>query len=106
MTDQNLKPCPFCGGEGVPLSGSGAGKVGCVECFSEAHVDTWNRRLNSWISVEERLPEPYVRVWTYPPAPFGSERHMKYDGNDLVWFFDAFPVTHWQPLPEPPIEGD
>lgn len=57
-----------------------------------------------WISVEDRLPEPNVRVFTWPPAPFGYERHLKDDGE--TWFFDVFPVTHWMPLPDPPEEQD
>jgi len=59
--------------------------------------------MMEWISVEERLPPPNITVivWPYPvELPALLLRHIKDDG--VTWFFDAFPVTHWMPLPEPP----
>lgn len=57
-----------------------------------------------WISVEERLPEPYIWVLVY------AEKHKVafdafYDGaqwKDAV--LNGLIVTHWMPLPEPPKE--
>jgi len=55
-------------------------------------------RMPGWVSVEDRLPEPDVQVFCYPRSIFQT-RHLKPSGE---WFFDAIPVTHWMPLPEPP----
>ena len=63
----------------------------------------YNRLCNEWISVDERLPEIDVSVITFPYSMV-TIRHMKMDGKDKVWFFDALPVTHWMPLPQPPTK--
>ena len=62
----------------------------------------YNRLCNEWINVDERLPEIDVSVITFPYSMV-TIRHMKMDGKDKVWFSDALPVTHWMPLPQPPI---
>ena len=57
-----------------------------------------------WISVEERLPEPYVEVLLYS----GGERYTGYMHNDKRFTVNAshYPSrpTYWMPLPEPPKE--
>ena len=53
-----------------------------------------------WVSVEDRLPEPDVDVLTAPFGPL-TIRYLKPSGE---WFFDALPVTHWQPLPAFPTD--
>ena len=63
----------------------------------------YNHLCNEWISVDERLPEIDVSVITFPYSMV-TIRHMKMDGKDKVWFFDALPVTHWMPLPQPPTK--
>lgn len=58
-----------------------------------------------WISVKDRLPEPYERVLVYAPS--------RYDyGNFDMCVMYGFHchlcthhgVTYWMPLPEPPEE--
>jgi len=57
-----------------------------------------------WISVEDRLPEPPVRVFTWGafdipwPCYFTSESKWR-DATDGEWLVG---ITHWMPLPEPP----
>jgi hypothetical protein len=64
----------------------------------------WQAAMESqWISVDDRLPDVGVHVFVYPSEPLPI-RYMKKDGDDIVWFFDALPVTHWMPLPQPPKE--
>jgi hypothetical protein len=53
--------------------------------------------MSEWISVKDSLPERGEMVITYPYSPV-TVRCYKESG----WFFDAFPVTHWMPMPEPP----
>ena len=57
-----------------------------------------------WISVEERLPEPYTWVTVYNP----NGKYTKIDADEIVggnWVRHCGKVTHWMPLPEPP-EGE
>lgn len=66
------------------------------------------REQPRWISVDERLPEPFVSVLVYMP----DERplppvHEGFLAREGMWYanhFDREPmeITHWMPLPEPP----
>ena len=65
---------------------------------------------SDWISVEERLPKPYVSVLVYMPEerPLPTV-HEGFLAREGVWYanhFDRDPgdVTHWMPMPEPPKE--
>lgn len=63
--------------------------------YNDGKRDAWQ-----WISVEERLPEPWKEVLIYrgeEMAIVSSE--VTPDGR---WLFSN--VTHWMPLPEPPKE--
>ncbi len=56
-----------------------------------------------WISVKDKLPEPYVDVLVRRSIGMSVE----YIGSGGVWrdghvYHDKHPVTHWMPLPEPP----
>jgi hypothetical protein len=74
------------------------------ELVRGAYNDGWQAAMESqWISVDDRLPDVGVHVFVYPSEPLPI-RYMKKDGDDIVWFFDALPVTHWMPLPQPPKE--
>ena len=61
---------------------------------------------NSWISVEERLPEhgALVLVWhKYLERAFVCQ----WDDRADIWLSEKFTfsrktATHWMPLPEPP----
>lgn len=66
-----------------------------------------------WISVEERLPEAWKPVLAFDPTGYGEIGIAFIVGslNTVVWrgvgFTNtAYPpnVTHWMPLPEPPME--
>ena len=71
-----------------------------------------------WIPVTERLPEeigwylvkveaPYkpIRIYKYEPSKWYNDDDNLWrdgDGGDGYYVFNWF-VTHWMPLPEPPI---
>lgn len=71
-------------------------------------------RLGSgWISVEERLPEAWKPVLAFDPTGYGEIGIAFIVGslNIVVWrgagFTNtAYPpsITHWMPLPAPPVE--
>ena len=64
--------------------------------------------VQEWISVDDRLPEPFVTVLVQMPGeePFPTVREG-FISNDGVWQSAMFrrepgEVTHWQPMPQPP----
>ena len=65
-------------------------------------------RVPQWISVNDRLPEPYVPVLVHMPGekPFTTVRRG-FISNDGIWQSSMVrrepgEVTHWQPMPQPP----
>ena len=69
-------------------------------------------KVPKWISVEERLPEPYQNVLTCARKLFGADRLLVYgidytiDTGEWVCGGESYKtmITHWTPLPEPPKE--
>lgn len=74
-----------------------------------------------WISVKDRLPEPYIFVLVYEhredqPSPTSIARWEGDEWNglgeddeednafysDLFWGISWRNITHWMPLPSPP----
>ena len=67
--------------------------------------------VQEWISVEDRLPEPFVSVLVQMPGeePFPTVREG-FISNDGIWQSAMFrrepgEVTHWQPMPQP-LKGE
>ena len=64
-------------------------------------------RVQEWISVKERLPEPWKQVLIYSRHDFcESALYIGAPGKwRVTWnheMLDDDSVTHWMPLPEPP----
>jgi hypothetical protein len=63
---------------------------------------------SAWISVDERLPEPFVSVLTYMPGeaphPTVHEGYLNKRGKWYAGGVDRLPdeVVMWMPMPEPP----
>lgn len=107
----NLKPCPFCGGEPKLMQAW----VECKKCRAMAAVSgarndaisAWNRRFGSgidvggtedgWIPVTERLPDEGDTVLMWHKDGFVMLAVNMFDEMDNV--------THWMPLPAPPEGG-
>lgn len=115
MTEE-LKPCPFCGSEGVRFItdidkhgvycayGCKAGTAAQLSAVAAvAAVAAWNRRASNWIPLSERLPKELERVWIgWDDSAFtmaswhvgGAWLECRTKGLDQP--------THWQPLPAAP----
>ena len=92
------------------------------ESAKNAHCNSCKKR-NSWISVEERLPDKngqylvytkwtygsFIRLCCWTPKYNGFEEHLK---GRAIWYvydseygdYECKDITHWMPLPEPPKE--
>ena len=66
--------------------------------------------VQEWVSVEDRLPEPFVTVLACIPSeePLPTV-HESYIADHGAWVciltaerYKTGEVTHWMPLPEPP----
>jgi hypothetical protein len=67
--------------------------------------------IGGWISVKDRLPEPYETVAVIAKADCWSYCLGWLNGDEWVIAEEAseeWAVTHWMPLPEPPkeVSGD
>ena len=69
--------------------------------------------VQEWISVDDRLPEPFVSVLAFIPSeePLPTV-HESYIEDHSAWVciltaerYKTGEVTHWMPMPEPPREG-
>jgi hypothetical protein len=64
--------------------------------------------LPRWISVEERLPDRYVRVLAFVQCePHDHPHAIGFLGATSLWSLDGIcepseEITHWMLLPEPP----
>ena len=82
----------------------------CLEMIAD-HLITNGVTVQEWISVDDRLPEPFVPVLVQMPGeePFPTVREG-FISNDGIWQSAMFrrepgEVTHWQPMPQP-LKGE
>ena len=55
-----------------------------------------------WISVEDKLPEDHLDVLVWEEHA-GRDYALSYYVDGLGWYKGTPDVTHWQPLPKPPV---
>ena len=83
---------------------------GFEDCFPERfadHLIAHGVTVQEWISVDDRLPEPWKQVLIYSRHDFcESAFYIGIPGKwRVTWnheMLDADSVTHWMPLPQPP----
>ena len=83
---------------------------GEMQEYHEMALEALREQGQRWISVEDRLPEPFVSVLGYcpdeEPLPTVHECYVNGFGqwtSSLVYGMGN--VTHWMPIPDPPEEG-
>jgi len=101
--NKELKPYPFCGSEAKRNDDlQNWGEIFCTNCgchMAEGGMNkaikAWNTR-NTWIPVDERLPEEGQRVICL----MRGERAEDTKVQILRWFeYDNADVSHWMPIP-------
>ena len=122
---QELKRCPFCGGESVLLNSSreipeesAVFWVYCKNCSAtsmtydkrEEAIECWNTRTPGWIPVEERLPEEPKENPEFDNKPLelylvdiGESYPLRafWNGKQFADGWSILKVIAWMPLPEP-----
>jgi hypothetical protein len=58
--------------------------------------------MTKWISVEERLPDNNQFTLLYCLLDMGLNIRIGEFGSDIKIYHDLG-ITHWMPLPEPPV---
>ena len=86
--------------------------VGFTEPTTIKMFAAWLERAEQtgWISVEEDLPDYGITVLTATEEGFVTTNHLveaRGSAWDCIWRFDftSSPITHWQPLTQPPAGG-
>ena len=69
--------------------------------------------MNNWISVKDKLPKVLKKVLVYVVNNHNDTEYCSigYMENNMSWYNDkqegySYNVTHWQPLPPKPKEGN
>jgi hypothetical protein len=110
MSEQELKPCPFCGSEAKRVAGwATCSNDDCIVSDVGTVTSKWNTRADHipdaskmmWISVDDRLPDDdgVVVVSVNKVARFVDVDCFE-DGNWQSYMYGD--ITHWMPLPPPP----
>lgn len=85
---------------------------------NNAITDTDVQPVNQWISCQDKMPEDntsvlfvYVSENGIKSVHYGYHQTIKGLGSSWVkpsggWQYCDDDVTHWQPIPEPPKDGD
>ena len=107
-TPEEIKFALECG-SGIPMSCNdcpykNAANHACgTESSADAldYIEQLEAKAPKWISVEERLPDKFLRVLgTCCMGVFEAVHDGKYWRIDGLPFKDT--ITHWMPFPEPP----
>jgi Lar family restriction alleviation protein len=121
MENEELKPCPFCGGE-ADLSQEDKPQVWFVFCkkcgvstdtsYEESQaVGEWNTRPSPWIPI---TPETLPEVEDYPHNNSGASKTVlgkgakktlfltMYCHNRHSWIVGDAVITHYMPIPPLP----
>ncbi len=127
MLDEELLPCPFCGGKPgyQPWHGGAPTKI-LVSCKNEyctvlpmttgetksEGFENWNTRTNTWKPIETatkdgrliflakincNLKEGILGMWWTTGGSWDQDAQRWTDGLD-----NLAPPTHWMPIPAPP----
>lgn len=77
----------------------GAGYNYCPNCGAKMAEAS---KMSEWISVDDRLPEKGKTVLCVFDDGYIATASIEFDGEWGLWV-NSGAITHWMPLPEPPI---
>lgn len=83
----------------------------CIRCGQSqtAHASARPEEKTTWISVSERFPATRIRVTTCARDGFVYDGYIDHDGlwkyTDPTMKVRDMSITHWQPLPKPPMNS-
>ena len=94
----------------MKLQGANAAIAGMQREIERMVIDSVNSKPK-WMPVTERLPETFkhvlVNIPGMTPHPTVQEAFLEKNG---MWYSNGFrysaeEITHWMPLPQPPVDG-
>lgn len=114
--NEELKPCPFCGGKAEIIRFGTPRWSAIVECMKcggglesgdegEESGKRWNTRASQWQPIDTAPKDTLILC--YSPR-YGIVGTGIYDGVDIEMFLPnredcgTWMFTHWMPLPDPP----
>ena len=97
----------------IPLPGALEVYRMAIAALRELDAQEKQESFGEWISVKDKMPEPFVSVLGYMPdaAPFPEVRECYCTGDSDKKFFvpalsERHEISHWAELPEPPKENE
>lgn len=109
MSEQELKPCPFCGSEAKRVAGwATCSNDDCIVSDVGTVTSKWNTRADGvsgnadlWISVDKALPSRHSVCIVH--IDYGDGGGYEIDVFARNWAYNSDKnITHWMLLPELP----
>ena len=98
MSNTNLKPCSFCGGEvrintmdgfsfiecKAPTTCSGTGLITAITGDIQKGIDQWNTRASGWVSVDDVISKIDEEI-TNLKKPYEGQSHFEKAGAGYAY---------------------
>jgi Lar family restriction alleviation protein len=118
MEQNELKPCPFCGGDNIEILKIHGVRYGanCNDCdtlqdsnskMGAEAIAAWNTRPSPWIKIVEGDPSTLPKDFTpvFVKGGLAMYKHGRWYTGMATPMYEReiqWKVTHWMPIPELP----